>query len=663
MKNRFLLSALSLIIFMALHHSAAQTVMNEIYSRGTVGDPDWIELYNSSESALDLTGYKIYDSAGKTGTKPKKQLPDGTVIPAYGFYVVLTEDGTVNASNFGLSSAGEWVWFENPAGQVVDSVAFTAMTETQSYGRLPDGSPNWRLLDFRSKGSANSDRQPVAVVLNEIYSRGTTAAPDWIEIYNKLSTNTDISGFSIYDSGGKTGSKPKKVLPAGSVLPANGFLAIPTEGSGDASDFGLSSSGETVWLEDGGGTVIDSVAFPALTESQSYSRVPDSAPNWILAGTITRGASNNTNPVIPVKVTVAAQLPAVLYESSGLAMTAPGKIWSHNDAGHINELYCVSTTGQLLRTVTITNATNIDWEDLTVDAQKRIYIADTGNNFNDRKDLAIFRIPDPETSASDTIAAEAIRFNYADQTEFPPPPQSANYDVEAMIWYSDSLYLFTKDRSSPLSGFTKLYQLPAVPGTHTAKLMGTCYMGYTIASALVTAADIHLATGTLALLVKERLVVFRNYPGSRFFAGEVTEYPFVPLPGQAEALTFTSASTLLMSEEGTVTTPGNLYEIELSPTGVTHTPNRAPSGFRLDQNYPNPFNPSTEIRFSLPQAGRVSLKVYNLLGEQVAALLDEYRNAGDYTVRMDAATLPSGVYLYQITTGSFSSTRKMMVIK
>lgn len=114
--------------------------MNEIYSRGTVGDPDWIELYNNSESPLDLSGYKIYDIAGRTGKNPKKELPPGTTIPAFGFYVVLTEDGTADASNFGLSSAGEWVWFENPAGQVIDSVAFTAMTEVQTYGRLPDGS-------------------------------------------------------------------------------------------------------------------------------------------------------------------------------------------------------------------------------------------------------------------------------------------------------------------------------------------------------------------------------------------------------------------------------------------------------------------------------------------------------------------------------------------
>lgn len=79
-----------------------------------------------------------------------------------------------------------------------------------------------------------------------------------------------------------------------------------------------------------------------------------------MAETITRGATNITHPVIPIGLTISGQLPAILYESSGLAITAPGKFWSHNDAGHKNELYCVSPTGQLLRTITISNVIDID---------------------------------------------------------------------------------------------------------------------------------------------------------------------------------------------------------------------------------------------------------------------------------------------------------------
>lgn len=88
-----------------------------------------------------------------------------------------------------------------------------------------------------------------------------------------------------------------------------------------------------------------------------------------------------------------------------------------------------------------------------------------------------------------------------------------------------------------------------------------------------------------------------------------------------------------------------------------------PTKFELDQNYPNPFNPVTTISFSLPEAVKVSLTVYNLLGQQVAELVNELKEAGEYSVQFDAAELNSGVYIYKITAGNFSETRKMMLLK
>ncbi len=663
MKNYVLCGSYLILTIFTITVCNAQAVMNEIYSRGTVGDPDWIEIFNGSEAPVDLSGYKIYDIAGNSGTKPKKQIPAGTVLPAYGFYVVLTEDGTTEASNFGLSSAGEWVWLENPAGQVVDSVAFSAMTETQSYGRLPDGTANWQLLNYRSKGATNSNQQPMALVMNEIFSQGTGSTTDWIELFNKVSTSMDISGFRIYDSGGKAGTIPKKVLPSGSIVTANGFLVIPTEGSGDPSDFSLSVSGEWLWLENASGAVIDSIAFPAMNSTQSFCRILDGAPTWRIAGIITRGSSNNTHRIIPIALTISGQLPPVLYESSGLTTTVQGKLWSHNDAGHPNKLYCFTTAGQLLRTITIYNALSIDWEDLAVDNKKRIYVEDAGNNFNNRKDLTICRIPDPESFTADSINAEIIRFSYEDQTEFPPAAPNANFDVEAMIWYSDSLFLFTKDRSSPLSGYTKLYALPADTGTHVARLRGSYYTGYTISSALVTSADLHRETGTLVLLVKEGLIVFRNYPQTRFFDGEVTEYPFASIPGQVEAISFLTASTLVMTEEGTKTIPGNIYGISLSPTEVIPKNNAAPAGYLIEQNFPNPFNPETRIRYEIGDRGLVKLAVYDILGREAEVLVNEEKSAGTYSITWDASRFSSGVYFYKLEAGSYVSTKKLVLLR
>ncbi|MBP6979085.1 MAG: lamin tail domain-containing protein [Bacteroidales bacterium] len=263
--------------------------MNELYSRGTTEDPDWIEIFNDSDKDIDLSGYKIYDSGGQSGSKPKKEFPAGTVIPTGGFFVIVTDDEA--ESGFGLSSGGEQVWLENADGTVIDSVTFPALEETQSYGRYPDGIDNWQILYTVTRGAANSNAVPGGVVMNELYSRGVTGDPDWVEIYNASPVELDISGYKIYDPGGQSGSKPKKEFPAGSIVPAMGWLVIVVDDD-DPSGFGLSSGGDEVWLEDTSGTVIDYIAIPAMETTQSYGRLPDGSDTWQLLNTITRGTAN-----------------------------------------------------------------------------------------------------------------------------------------------------------------------------------------------------------------------------------------------------------------------------------------------------------------------------------------------------------------------------------
>lgn len=88
-----------------------------------------------------------------------------------------------------------------------------------------------------------------------------------------------------------------------------------------------------------------------------------------------------------------------------------------------------------------------------------------------------------------------------------------------------------------------------------------------------------------------------------------------------------------------------------------------PSGFVLDQNYPNPFSPGTKIRWSVPEAGHLSIKVYDVLGNEVASIVDEYKNAGSYEIDFDAGKLSSGVYLYKLQSGNSVQVRKMILAK
>ena len=88
-----------------------------------------------------------------------------------------------------------------------------------------------------------------------------------------------------------------------------------------------------------------------------------------------------------------------------------------------------------------------------------------------------------------------------------------------------------------------------------------------------------------------------------------------------------------------------------------------PTGYQLSQNYPNPFNPTTNIKFSIPEQGFVSLKVYNTLGQEVAALLNEYKSAGTYQVDFNASNLSSGIYVYTLTSGNYRISKKMLLMK
>ncbi|MDZ7317409.1 MAG: T9SS type A sorting domain-containing protein, partial [candidate division KSB1 bacterium] len=96
---------------------------------------------------------------------------------------------------------------------------------------------------------------------------------------------------------------------------------------------------------------------------------------------------------------------------------------------------------------------------------------------------------------------------------------------------------------------------------------------------------------------------------------------------------------------------------------VSDQPAQLVTDYELKQNYPNPFNPSTTIEFALPKDGKVKLVVYDVLGRQVASLIDAKLEAGIHSVSFNAADLPSGVYFYRLQTNEKTLTQKMMLIK
>ncbi len=104
-------------------------------------------------------------------------------------------------------------------------------------------------------------------------------------------------------------------------------------------------------------------------------------------------------------------------------------------------------------------------------------------------------------------------------------------------------------------------------------------------------------------------------------------------------------------------------EFSIGVVSVGDPGNNLPQSYSIEQNYPNPFNPATTIRYSIPNEGLVSLKVYDLIGEEVATLVNEIKQPGNYAVTFDAKNLSSGVYFYKMQAGSFIETKKFLLMK
>jgi hypothetical protein len=141
----------------------------------------------------------------------------------------------------------------------------------------------------------------IKLFINEVFADGTKdpSDPDWVEIYNASDIPVDLSGYYFYDDGIKNsgGTKPKRILNAGTTIPSKGFLVLKTEyTAGEYTvEFGLSTTGDAAYLENTSGVLVASLDFLTinLTGKKSYGRKPDGSSNLMIFTTPTKGASNN----------------------------------------------------------------------------------------------------------------------------------------------------------------------------------------------------------------------------------------------------------------------------------------------------------------------------------------------------------------------------------
>ncbi|SIS90398.1 hypothetical protein [Neptunomonas antarctica] len=254
-----------------------------------------------------------------------------------------------------------------------------------------------------------------------------------------------------------------------------------------------------------------------------------------------------------------------LEEISGIEFDKKQQLWAINDGGDSPRLYQLGATGKIERSIEIENAKNWDWEDMTQDDFGHFFIGDFGNNDNDREWLTIYKIENPIDIKSDKTRAEIIKFT---NPEFKSVKgikisKNAHYDVEAFIYYKRGLYLFSKNRSSPFDGKTRLYRI----GDHAANFQAEYINEFSTCATIkelcwVTSAALSPDRTKLVLLDSERLWLFENWKGDDFFSGDAYQID-LGIVTQKEAVTFYNNEVIVFTDEVFNGIGGNGYAIHL----------------------------------------------------------------------------------------------------
>lgn len=348
-------------------------------------------------------------------------------------------------------------------------------------------------------------------------------------------------------------------------------------------------------------------------------------------------------------------LPESISETSGLILYN-NKLITHNDSGNAAKLYEINTTnGSITRTVTISNATNIDWEDIAQD-DTYIYIGDIGNNSGSRTDLKLYRILKSDYDASTIITADIINYSYADQTDFTSNLNNNNWDAEAFVVYDDYILIFSKNW---INNEVDVYAIPKIIGSHNANKVSNYN-----AQGLVTGADrvdsnkIYLsgysASNITPFLIEiydlnistpSNLDVFLN-------SNTVKLDNFLPFGNQVEGISFIesdgSTDTLYISNEKLVvsvlTFPSKLRELAIDNSTLSSDLIAKDEQIII---HPNPFINQITLTKIVDE-----IKIYNSIGSCVLS-----KKTTDY---IDTSNLSPGFYIILIQDEDNSITKKMI---
>ncbi|MBV4359342.1 T9SS type A sorting domain-containing protein [Pinibacter aurantiacus] len=303
----------------------------------------------------------------------------------------------------------------------------------------------------------------------------------------------------------------------------------------------------------------------SFSKLHAQSGCTDAAANNYNASAKTNDGSCKYNDIM-LTPSIKYAMDNTLRETSGL-LWWDGKVWTFNDSGGLPAIYAIdSATGTITKTVTISNATNIDWEEITQDDQY-IYIGDFGNNASgNRKNLRIYKIAKADVQSSTSVTAQAINFSYSDQTDFTATASNqTNYDCEAFVAYNDSLFLFSKDW---VDFHSRLYSLPKTPGTYTARLKADILVDGLITGATILPSQKTIVLTGYSTVLVPFLYLLYDFSNNDFFAANKRKVQLNSAFTQMEGIASISDTYFFVSNEffqrSIITTPARLQSINLA---------------------------------------------------------------------------------------------------
>lgn len=341
-------------------------------------------------------------------------------------------------------------------------------------------------------------------------------------------------------------------------------------------------------------------------------------------------------------------VPKTLKEISGMTITPAGNIWAINDSGNEPILYQLDKNGQIKHACTIEHAKNVDWEELTHDNNGNIYIGDFGNNRNNRDNLRIYIVQENVALYSPTAVASRIEFAYPDQTAFPALVKDQNFDMEAMVFLNNHLYLFSKNRTVPFTGYTNMYKLPTRPGKYMAEKLDSLYLGKGPKELYqVTSAAISPSGSNLALMSYDKCFILFDFSKTDFFGGRLKQINFAEV-SQKETVVWQGDSTLLISDEKSVLGGGFIYNLSLKDEILEN------NKIRKDEvQIPvQEFQDTLDVYVNTEVRGSIYYEFFSGEGKRVEASKIGDFERGKHTIKLAPSEFPNGAYLLNIRVGN-----------